>query len=353
MIRLLRIVKDLNKLPRGRVDQVRKDPDRKSSSCVQAGSSQSAHSKSPLRSNQESYDYVVISPIYNEEERIGAVIRSVIAQTIVPKELVIVDDASSDRSLEIARTYADRHQFIKVIRHHRSSGYSLETAEEAKAFLKGVSYITSQYEFLSKLDGDVSLEPVYFETLLRNFHRDLQLGIASGCCYHIQNGRLCLEQTLREHVRGAARVYRRKCWEEIGGIKDRLGWDVVDLAQARMLGWKTISFPDLKIIHHVPTGTKAGFLRGCIRSGREEFLIGTHPLFLLVKTISRMVRRPVARKLLGGLMILWGYSRSFLTREARVSEPEVMRFLRIEQRKRLVASAGALLRVRRTPISSS
>jgi len=353
MIRSLRVMQDLNKLSRGRAYQMSKDPNRKSSSYVQAGYSYSAHSKSRLRRNQESYDYVVISPIYNEEERIGEVIRSVIAQTIVPKEFVIVDDASSDRSLEVALTYADRHQFIKVIRHHRSGGYSLETAEEAKAFIKGVSYITSHYDFLAKLDGDVSLEPVYFESLLKKFHRELKLGIASGCCYHIQDGRLSLEQTPRKHVRGAARVYRRQCWEEIGGIKDRLGWDVVDLVQARMLGWETISFPDLRIIHHVPTGTKAGFLRGCIRSGREEFLIGTHPLFLLVKTISRMVRRPVLRKVLGGLMVLWGYSRSFLMREERVSEPEVMCFLRIEQLKRLVESAGSLLKVTRFPTSPS
>lgn len=56
----------------------------------------------------------VIIPLYNKEQEIEATIRSVLAQTLRPLEIVVVDDGSTDRSAEIVRTIAS--PLIRLIR---------------------------------------------------------------------------------------------------------------------------------------------------------------------------------------------------------------------------------------------
>ena len=46
------------------------------------------------------------------------------------------------------------------------------------------------------------------------------------------------------HVRGALKLYSRACFEAIGGIEERLGWDTIDETYARMRGFRTQSFDD-------------------------------------------------------------------------------------------------------------
>ena len=58
----------------------------------------------------------VIIPVYNVEKYLPACLDSVIRQSYTSLELILVDDGSSDRSLEICRSYAERDDRIRVIR---------------------------------------------------------------------------------------------------------------------------------------------------------------------------------------------------------------------------------------------
>ena len=58
-------------------------------------------------------EYVLITPVYNEEELVGQVIESVIAQTITPKKWLIVDDDSTDRTGSIIKKYEREYDFIE------------------------------------------------------------------------------------------------------------------------------------------------------------------------------------------------------------------------------------------------
>ena len=50
----------------------------------------------------------VVIPAFNEEKLIGDTLRSLRAQTVTPAEIIVLDNGSTDRTVEIARKYADK-----------------------------------------------------------------------------------------------------------------------------------------------------------------------------------------------------------------------------------------------------
>jgi glycosyltransferase involved in cell wall biosynthesis len=64
----------------------------------------------------------VWTPVYNGEELLPRCIESVVNQTIRPLEYLILDDASTDNSLGIAKSYAKDHPWIRVIPNDQNRG---------------------------------------------------------------------------------------------------------------------------------------------------------------------------------------------------------------------------------------
>jgi glycosyltransferase involved in cell wall biosynthesis len=283
--------------------------------------------------NIKSTKYIVISPVRNEEKNIEYTLKSVISQTIKPVKWIIVDDGSSDTSAEIVKKYAQNREWISLIQLPDRGHYDLMEGGEIKAFYKGYETIKDKkYEFLAKLDGDISFDKHYFENLLKEFRLNSKLGIASGLCYIKKGNKLIPEKTYRKHPRGPARVYRRDCWDDIGGVEDKLTWDAIDAYKARMLGWDTANFENIKATHHVKTWKKGGLIHGLERAGRLQYLMGTHYLFFAAKVIKRTLSRPY---IFGAGVMLYGYLKSYIAREPRVPEPKLINYIRKEQLKRL------------------
>ena len=159
--------------------------------------------------------YVVITPVRDEEEHLERTIQAVIDQTIRPAEWVIVDDGSTDRTPEIIDRYASQYSWIRG--HHRTNrGFRKAGGGVVEAFYEGFErLICHDWNFVVKLDGDLSFEPDYFERILERFRLEPRLGIAGGTLYCVENGEKKIERNPKFHVRGATKVYRRKCWEEI------------------------------------------------------------------------------------------------------------------------------------------
>jgi biofilm PGA synthesis N-glycosyltransferase PgaC len=284
--------------------------------------------------------YVVITPVRNEAEFIERTIQSMLSQTIEPCEWIIANDGSSDGTREIIERYLATHPWIKLV-NRKDRGFRQRGGGVVRAFYDGFEALTCQdYEFIVKLDGDLSFEPNYFEQLLAAFTTRPRLGIAGGSCYVRTGDGGVLEANDPHHVRGATKVYRRTCFEAIGGLVPSLGWDGIDEWKARMLGWEVRSFPDLKVLHYRPLGTGTGKLRSKIEMGRAAYFIGYHPLFMLARGIRRMADKPYV---LGGLAMLWGYFGDWLKRREQVNDPAMIRFVRHNQLKRL-----GLVRVRPT-----
>jgi len=276
--------------------------------------------------------YVLISPVRDEEQYIAKTIESVIRQTIRPAEWIIIDDGSHDNTGQIINEYAIQFPWIVAL-HRPDRGRRLAGAGVMEAFHFGYERLKCEdWEFIGKLDGDVVLEAGYFEACFERFAKDAKLGICGGVMYCKEDGNLKLDKHPMHHVRGAIKLYRRSCWTCIGGLIRSTGWDTVDELHANMLGWRTRSFPDLRVIQNRPTGAVAGAWRDNVKNGRADYVSGYHPLFLVVKCFRRLFQKPYVLK---SIAHVYGYSSAYMTKMARIENKELIHYIRNQQMKRL------------------
>jgi biofilm PGA synthesis N-glycosyltransferase PgaC len=277
-------------------------------------------------------NYVVVSPVRDEEAYIRFTVDCMVHQTILPSEWIIVDDGSTDKTGSIIDEYAQQYPWIQVV-HRGNRGFRKAGGGVVDAFNEGYQAIRSHdWDFVVKLDGDLSFEPDYFETCFANFESDPRLGVGGGVIYHVANGVKEFEKGPAFHVRGATKIYRRGCWDAIGGFWPAPGWDTMDEVKATMLGWTTKSFPDLHILHHRYTGTAEGLWAGMVKNGRANYLCGYHPLFMLSKCLFRLVQKPY---IIGATALFYGFITGYLKRVPRVNDPETISYLRRQQLSRL------------------
>jgi poly-beta-1,6-N-acetyl-D-glucosamine synthase len=278
------------------------------------------------------YKYVIITPARNEERFIGSTIESVAGQTIRPAEWIIVNDGSSDGTARILERYATQFCWIRSI-DRSDRGFRKAGAGVVEAFYEGYQAVqTADWDFIVKLDADLTFAPEYFEKCFERFRRDPHLGIGGGGIYHKIGGTRKLEATPLFHVRGATKIYRRACWDGIGGLLAAPGWDTIDEVKANMLGWRTYSFTELPVLHLRRTGSAEGLLRDCIKHGVVCHVSGYHPAFVLASCLYRIVRPPY---LIGSMGILYGYVKARLDGRPRVGDPTLIRYVQEQQLRRL------------------
>jgi hypothetical protein len=184
-----------------------------------------------------------------------------------------------------------------------------------------------------KLDGDLSFDEYYFESLLGLFEREPRLGIAGGCVYSMQGGEARLERQPRFHVRGATKMYRRACWEALGGLLRAPGWDTLDEVKAHMKGFTTRSVGSLRVVQHKPTGSADGSWRNAVKNGRANWVAGYHPLYVTAKCVRRLFQRPY---LIGAVGVMSGFVAGGIAKMPRVADPELIDYLRRQQLNRLL-----------------
>jgi len=277
------------------------------------------------------FRYAVISPVKDEAEYLEETIKSMGAQTVLPVVWIIVNDGSRDATQAIVEKSMRDHRWIRLV-NRPDAGVRKRGKGVVEAFYAGFQTLTEPYDFIVKLDGDVTFGPNYFEALYQKFASDAQLGIAGGGLYERPAGGQWVLYTVKEHVRGCTKVYRRECFEAIGGLVASMGWDGMDEWNALAKGWKVESFLDLQIYHYRFTGAATGFLKSCIEQGNGAYRMGYHPLFMIARGIRRMTDRPYV---IGGTAMIGAYFLAWLQKQALLVDPSVARFVRQSQMKQL------------------
>lgn len=280
----------------------------------------------------------MISAVRNEAKHIERVIAAVAAQTRPPDLWIVIDDASSDGTAEILERLEPAVGFLRVLRVDtdgpRAQRDRLAVAAEARAFNRALGTVDWRgYTHIGKLDGDVELPPIYLERILEEFAGDRRLGIAGGSLVERSGEQLRRVRIPEYHVHGAVKMYRRDCFERVGGIEQRLGWDTIDETYARMRGFATRSLPDLVALHHRHSATADGALRGRARHGTCAYILRYDPLWVAARSIKVATARPIG---LSGLAFLYGYLSGPARRVERVEDDAFKRFVRRELRARLL-----------------
>lgn len=279
--------------------------------------------------------YVLVTPARNEAAFIRQTIESVVRQTVRPRRWVIVSDGSTDGTDEIVASYASTLDWLRLVR--VEPGAERSFAGKVHAFNAGKAALSDlEYDFIGSLDADITFDETYFAFLLDRFAEDPDLGVA-GTPFREGTRQYDYRFTNIEHVSGACQVFRRRCFEDVGGYQPVKGGGVdwIAVTTARMKGWHTRTFCQ-KVCHHLrPLGTAtASRLTARFRLGRKDYSLGGHPIWEVARSLYQMPARPV---LVGGVFLLAGYFWAWLSNAPRAAGPELVRFHQQEQLCRLRA----------------
>lgn len=196
----------------------------------------------------------IVIPAYNEEAYLSQTLNSLLSQSLLPHNVVVVDDHSTDATAAIAQSFAREHKFISLVRTTTESQH-LPGSKVVRAFYAGYSTLDEDYDVICKFDADLIFPPDYLETIVGHFRNDPRTGMAGGYCVIKKGENWILESlTDKDHLRGAIKAYRKECFLQIGKLQPAMGWDTVDELLARFNGWKIKTDEELLVKHLKPTG---------------------------------------------------------------------------------------------------
>ena len=285
----------------------------------------------------------LITPARNEAAFIEDTLKAVLAQSVRPIRWVIVSDGSTDGTDEIVKAYAARHDWIS----HLRSPERRERHFAGKVFAFNAGYEllrNAEYDVLGNLDADTTFDSEQFAFLLDKFACNPRLGVA-GTAFVEEGHGYDYRFTSSSHVSGCCQLFRRECFEAIGGYTPIKigGVDLVAVLTARLKGWETRTFPEKVCTHHRKVGTaKQSQLMVAFRGGKGDYMLGTHPLWEVCRTPYQMTKQPY---ILGGLFRLVGFMIAMATGAPKLVSDELVRFRRREQMDRLRTFPANLFRV--------
>jgi len=287
--------------------------------------------------------YILITPARNEAEFIDQTLRSVVKQTVRPVKWVIVSDGSTDGTDAIVSAFAADHSWIELVR--MPERRDRHFAGKAYAFNAGYVRVASlDYDVIGNLDADISFDHDYFECLLKKFADNPKLGVGGTSYLEHNIPQYNHRFSSADFVPGACQLFRRRCFEEIGGYVPVKGGNLDSIAvlSARMKGWQTRAFTDKMYVHHRESGTaESNTLAARFRRGTKGYAMGSHPLWELFRTGYQMTRKPFV---IGGLALLSGYVWSMIRRRERSVSRELAAFQRREQMQQLRQLAARFAR---------
>jgi len=283
--------------------------------------------------------YVLITPARNEATFIELTLQSMVAQTARPLRWVIVSDGSTDGTDDIVRKYAAEHDWIELIR--MPERRERHFAGKVHAFNAGRARVADlPYEVIGNLDADVSFGPEHFRHIVSKFADHPKLGVA-GAPFREGTSQYDYRFTNIENVWGGCQLFRRECFEDIGGYPAIKGGciDHIAVVSARMKGWKTRTFTETVSVHHRSMGTaQSGGVKAKFKHGAKDYSVGNHPLWELFRAVYQMKQRPFG---IGGVALACGYFWLMIRRVPRPVSHDLVEFTRHEQMRRLSRVVGS------------
>ena len=266
--------------------------------------------------------YTVVIPAKNEEDGIGQTLESLMNQSVAPQLCVVVDDGSTDQTPVIVRSIAERYEQVLYHKNENRKNYRVG-GHVVEVFNIGKHVIDRQnipYDYIIKMDADLSFGKEFMENIFRKYGRQDDLGIISGTPYYFQDGKKIFEYSPLWHTHGQFKIYNRKCLEDMGGIRQMLGWDCADNIQAIEVGWQTWAARDVHYMMHRRIGNKSSLVKGRINQGKGAYNLRYDPFYMLIKMVHDLFKPPY---FIGSLAYGIGYFKSMINgRQGRLSKKQ-------------------------------
>lgn len=158
----------------------------------------------------------VIIPCYNQEEYIGEAIESVLSQTFNDFEVIIVNDGSTDKSLNIIKKYVDKYSFIHLI----------DQNNQGVIASRNTAINMAQGKYIYPLDADDKIAPNCLEKLYQSMINNKgdviycdgnYLGNKTGKIIYLKPTKL--NMSIGNRVIASA-LYRKSDWERYDGYDE-------------------------------------------------------------------------------------------------------------------------------------
>jgi len=277
--------------------------------------------------------YIII-PVFNEEKYLQESIDSIVKQTLLPKILLLVNDSSTDNSEKILKKYSNEFSWIKYI-NIKSKQEHVPGEKVIRTFYKGLEKLDSNYDVICKFDSDIILPENYLESIINIFNGDSKVGIAGGNLYIKKKNNWVYEKiSSKNHVRGPIKSYRKKCFEDIQGLRKSIGWDTVDVLIAQYHGWKIKTDKTLLVKHLKPTGANYTY--------NSKFLQGEalyKMRFGIILSIISVLKTSINT---GRFLIIFfakiGYINALFKRKEKIVTKEQGKFIRKHRWKRALSN---------------
>jgi glycosyltransferase involved in cell wall biosynthesis len=278
---------------------------------------------------RDGLSYAVVTPVWNEEERLPVLAACIEAQRLLPAAWIVVDTGSDDSTPGLLDELSSRHSWIRTV--ELGEARAARGGPVVRAFAAGIRELGADLpDVVVKLDADLTFDDSYFRELLDGFEREPRLGIASGLCYEESDGAWRPVYGTRSHVWGASRAYRRACLAEVLPLEERQGWDEIDAIKAQLHGWRVGTLFDVPFRHHRPEGRRDGGRRRWLDQGDTAHYMGYRFSYLLLRSLFQARHDPAA------LAMVEGYLRATLRRAPVMQDRAAREHLRSTQRLRML-----------------
>lgn len=282
--------------------------------------------------------YAIVTAAFNEEKYIGNLLQSVMVQTVPPVKWVVVDDNSNDRTADIVSRYQGQMPYLVLLRQRREPGRSF--GSKVVALRKGIEAIGVDYDYLAFLDADITLDPDYYEKILKRFDEDKTIGIAGGNILqkHEEEFRPRRFEVV-DTMPNSIQTFRRTCYESIGGLVAMPfgGEDTSAEVKAKVKGWKVRTFDTPLAYHHRLTSSAGGLLRGRFTEGKMDYTLGNTLTWELGRCLKRITEKPV---FLGSLTRMAGYMYAILMVREIFLDQKYRNFVQKSQREKFKKMIG-------------
>jgi len=228
----------------------------------------------------------VVMACRNEEKTIEKTLEGLKNQTLLPSEIIIVNDGSTDRTGEIARSFG-----YKVVDLPDAGYMKTGTPEHAKTLNTGLKHLSKSLDYIMILGADHLLPPNYIEEIVSRMEVDPRLVVASG----VIKG----ERTYEEHARGSGRIVKADFWRKFDLLyPENWGWEPWIEYKAMQLECTSKSFSDLVAEARSTRMTP----RKMVGWGKAMRALGYYWVYALGRCALMFFKSP---KL--GVSMLWGY----------------------------------------------